>query len=169
MAEKDKIVEAQAEPKKKPAGARKERKSPRAIYEEIFVNAAKAENEHLSLKNANSIEGLDLLWVLLQEYQQNPEATTKQRSLSLQLLAACLNMMHRSEVNTNLLERLQHQPPNLSLREPGRKYPLGNGGISNEDIALEIVNAHQEDFEAPEQLQRLLIELKKYENFGRLV
>ncbi len=45
MAEKDKIVEAQAEPKKKPAGARKERKSPRAIYEEIFVNAAKAENE----------------------------------------------------------------------------------------------------------------------------
>ena len=51
MAEKDKIVEAQAEPKKKPAGARKERKSPRAIYEEIFVNAAKAENEHLSLKN----------------------------------------------------------------------------------------------------------------------
>ena len=35
MAEKDKIVEAQAEPKKKPAGARKERKSPRAIYEEI--------------------------------------------------------------------------------------------------------------------------------------
>ena len=122
-----------------------------------------------SLNQKRLCDIYDGLLLLLQEYQQNPEATTKQRSLSLQLLAACLNMMHRSEVNTNLLERLQHQPPNLSLREPGRKYPLGNGGISNEDIALEIVNAHQEDFEAPEQLQRLLIELKKYENFGRLV
>lgn len=169
MAEKEKMTNAKAEAKKKPAGARKARKSSRAMYEEIFVNAAREENEHLSPKNADHIEGVDLLWALLQEYQQNPEATTKQRPLALQLLAACLNMMHRSKVDTNLLELLQHRPPNLTLREPGRKYPLGNGGITNEDIALEIVSSNQEAFQTPEQLERLLIELKKYENFGRLV
>lgn len=165
MAEKEKKNGAS----KKSAGTRKARKSSRDLYEEIFVKAAEAENEHLTLKNAERMEGLDLLWALLQEYQQNPQATTKQRPLAVQLLAACFNMMHRSEVNVNLLERLQHRPPSLSLREPGRKYPVGNGGITNEDIALGIVNANREFFQMPEQLQILLIELKKYENFGRLV
>lgn len=169
MAEKEKTPDTKAEAKKKPAGTRKARKSSRAMYEEIFVNAAREENEHLSPKNPEHLEGVDLLWALLQEYQQNPEVTTKQRPLSLQLLAACLNIMHRSKVDTNLLELLQHRPPNLTLREPGRKYPLGNGGITNEDIAMEIVNSNQEAFQTPEQLERLLIELKKYENFGRLV